>query len=129
MDKEQIKLLKENWKEAIKTIYNHVGEKILFEELLIEYEPCEEFLEVLQSIILVNENWFTSMISFETKIALLKELLGKDNEVIHHIQPFCEACGSKEFIYDAKEEFQQLIIICKFCGKKIKELGVQSPEF
>ncbi len=129
LNKNHKKFLKENWKECIGFLYNNIDEEVFFDLLLDQYEPTKGFFKVLQMIILVNKNWFTSNISFETKIALLKELLGEDNEAIHNIQTFCESCGSKEFIYESLKSSQKLYIRCKYCGKEVKELEVQDPEF
>ena len=122
LNKQETKWIKENWEEIIRILYNNVNEKDLFEVLLMDYEPCKGFLEVLQEVILANENWFTSNITFETKVALLKEITNNSSGL-------CEYCGSVEPILQEIKESQKVIITCKACGNKIKEINIQSPEF
>ena len=120
MDKKEIKWIKENWKEVIGILYNNVDEKDLFEVLLMDYDPCEGFFKVLQDIILINENWFASNISFKTKMALLREITGEQ---------LCIYCGSKDLIYQEKEHEQKVTIICKMCNCKITDINVENPKF
>lgn len=113
-------MIKENWKEVIGILYNNINEKDIFEVLLMDYAPCKGFLEVLQKIILCNENWFTHNITFETKVALLKEITGNKA---------CNYCGSVETSYQKIEQEQKVIIICKMCNSKISDIKIRNPEF
>ena len=118
MDKNDKQFVKDNWKEIIGIIYNQIGEKILFEELLIQYEPCKEFLEVLESIILVNKNWFTSNISFKTKKQLIEELIGNS---------YCEQCGDSPSRFEVVNNI--LIEVCESCNYSKNKFIVQNPKF
>ena len=118
VDKEKRKFLRENWKEVIGFLYNAIEEEELFEVLLEQYEPKLGFFKVLQEIILVNKNWFTSNISFETKKQLIEELIGN---------AYCEQCGDSESRYEVAEEI--LIEVCKGCNYSKNKFIVQNPEF
>lgn len=129
VDKQQRNFLKENWKEVIGFLYNNIREEDLFEHLLEQYEPREGFFKILQEIILVNENWFTSNISFETKIALLKEIIGKDSKLLNTSKLYCETCGSNDFEYKPNSHEEELDLICKHCKSKITTIDILSLEF
>jgi len=120
LNKKEKKWITDNWKEIIGILYNNIDEKALFEVLLEDYEQGKGFFEVLEKIILINENWFTSNITFETKVALLKEMTG--NRI-------CNYCGSPELLFQEIKEEQKVIVVCKSCNSKISDVKIKSPEF
>ena len=122
LNKQEIKWLKENWKEIVGILYNNIDEKDLFEVLLMDYAHSKGLFSNLELIIQANKNWFTSNINFKTKVALLKEILGQ-------IFFICEYCGNIELFFEEIEESQKVEITCKACNNKLNEMTIQNPEF